>query len=53
METIETYCTVCEGYFETLVDFNDFCCCSECYETYYSIEYRRDMKINNLLNYAE
>ena len=50
METIETYCTVCEGTYETLVDMNDHCCSFDCYETYYSLEYRRDIKINNILN---
>ena len=50
METISIYCCVCEGPFETMVDMNDFCCSNNCYETYYSLEYRRDIKINNILN---
>lgn len=50
MGTISIYCCVCEGPFETMVDMNDFCCSNNCYETYYSLEYRRDIKINNILN---
>ena len=50
MEYIEVYCVVCENHFETLIHFNDFCCCNDCYETYYSLEYRRDIKIKNILN---
>ncbi len=50
METIDVYCVICEGLFETIVDMNDHCCSNDCYETYYSLEYRRDIKIKNLLN---
>lgn len=52
MSCVEVECVVCNTYFDTLVVFNDFCCSMECYETYYSLEYIRDRKINNILNYG-
>ena len=29
---------------------NQYMISADCYETYYSLEYRRDIKINNILN---